>query len=111
MIDLKRFRKENKLDQLQLAEIIGVAQSRISKYETGKELSKSVEERILDKFPEAKAYIIGDRLDENKLLIAQKDEEIKYLKELTMSLLEQQKELTALIENMNNKMKNWGDTS
>lgn len=42
MFDLKRFRKENKLKQSDVADRIGVAQARISNYERGKDVSDHI---------------------------------------------------------------------
>lgn len=60
MIDLKRFRKEKKLKQFDLAEQLNIDQSRISKYETGKEVTEFMTALILDKFPESESYLIQE---------------------------------------------------
>jgi len=105
VIDLKQFRKSIKKSQGDIAIAIGVGASRISRYESGKELSNSITERILEKYPDAKNYIV-DKLPEEGGVLAfedyksEKDEEIKYLREMNMELIRLLKDQNKMTEAM-----------
>lgn len=68
MIDLKKFRFDKEISQKELANKTHLDQSRISKYETGKEVTFYVEQKILEAYPDARLYIIdsNDRKTRNE---------------------------------------------
>ena len=65
MINLKKFRKAHGLSQVEIAETTGIDRPRISKYETGKEISLTVENRILECYPSASEYTIDNEVAGN----------------------------------------------
>ncbi len=56
---LKKLRKEKKVTQEQLAQIIGVERSSIGKYETGTQPSTDIIKRIADYFGVTTDYLLG----------------------------------------------------
>ena len=56
---LKKLRKEKKVTQEQLAQIIGVERSSIGKYETGTQPSTDIMKRIADYFGVTVDYLLG----------------------------------------------------
>ena len=56
---LKKLRKEKKVTQEQLAQIIGVERSSIGKYETGTQPSTDIIKRIADYFGVSVDYLLG----------------------------------------------------
>lgn len=65
MIDLKKFRKAHGLSQGEIAEKTGIDRPRISKYETGKEISLTVERKILECYPSASEFTIDETIAGN----------------------------------------------
>ena len=55
MIDLKAFRRKNKLKQTDISEVTGIDQSRISKYEKGF-ITDYVTDKLLEHYPELEDY-------------------------------------------------------
>jgi transcriptional regulator with XRE-family HTH domain len=60
MIDLQRYRKENKIDQKEISKLTGLDQAIISKYENKKHVTRHVTEVLLEKIPELESYMISD---------------------------------------------------
>lgn len=58
MIDLKEFRKQHGLKQEDVSKLSGIDRARISKYESRKDISPTVEIAILQAYPSAKEFII-----------------------------------------------------
>lgn len=64
MIDLKKYRKNKRIDQKSLSDITGVDQSIISKYENGISVSYATTERLLKAIPELNDYLIEESIAE-----------------------------------------------
>lgn len=62
MIDLKTYRKNKRLDQKSLADLSGLDQSIISKYENGISVSHYTTDRLLLAIPELNDYIKDDNI-------------------------------------------------
>jgi len=106
VIDLKRFRRDHELDQSDVAEAIGINQASISKYETGRDRSKSLEKRILKAFPKAKKYIVPDDSTDDPVIKMQA-EEIIYLRQMNKELLlmvKESKESYELMKDLNSQL-------
>jgi transcriptional regulator with XRE-family HTH domain len=57
-VDLHRFRKRKNLTQGDIADAIGLDRSRISKYESGKERTDYITDKLITRFPEIVNYVI-----------------------------------------------------
>lgn len=60
IIDLKRFRKDHRIKQIDVANKLDVDQSRISKYESGADHSPTITELLLKNYTELEKYIIQE---------------------------------------------------
>lgn len=60
MIDIKALRKAKNLTQKQLDDIINVGQARISRYESGKEVTEYITEKLMKSFDDYASYMIID---------------------------------------------------
>lgn len=89
MFDLKRFRKDKKLKQGDVAEKTQLDRARISHYESGK-YSATVEDKLLEVFPELKEYPRPDESEaiDFKIKYFEGEKEIEYLKKLNLVLEE-----------------------
>lgn len=60
MIDLQKYRKENKLDQRHIAELTGLDQAIISKYENKKYVTQYVTDTLLEHIPALESYMTDE---------------------------------------------------
>lgn len=81
MIDLKAFRLKYNLSQTEIAEKARIDKSRLSKYENGKETPRSIENRILAAYPEAKNFIKPEMEDQISQALKPVQDEVQFWKD------------------------------
>lgn len=92
---LKRFRKEKKITQKEIAEHLGITQQTYQYYESKGGLSAESIKKIADKYKVSTDYLLGvsDNPDSSKTTVADED-----LKTLAVALTQSSQALQRIIE-------------
>ena len=60
LVDIKRYRLDKRILQREIAEALGSDQTRISKYESGRQRSVKLSDAMLRVYPDSEAYMIPE---------------------------------------------------